>query len=156
MSLQTSPLTGQALNPVSGGDGPSAKKQRFQNAEGQGDQVNDSQCPDQLHDSAAEQHSSAEAQDGSEGEAGPQLTEDFDSMTDTVKTGIYMMQTRTQAVDEKVDMHCWFIQMHDHKWWCHRKTLNLYSTCCMECYLAWYSTEQAHFRSMPVYWTALV
>ncbi|KAL0055321.1 hypothetical protein WJX82_010613 [Trebouxia sp. C0006] len=103
MSLQTGPLTGQALNPASGGDGPSAKKQRFQNAEGQGDQVNDSQCPDQLDNSAAEQHSSAEAQDGSKGEAGPQLTEDFDSMTDTVKAGIYMMQTRTQAVDEKID-----------------------------------------------------
>ncbi len=155
MSLQTSPLTGQALNSVSGGDGPSAKKQRTQNAKGQGDQMNDSQCPDQLDDSAAEQQSSAEAQDGSKGEAGPQLTEDFDSMTDTVKAGIYMMQTRTQAVDEKVDMHCWSIQMHDHKWLYHRKTLNLYTACCMECCLAWYSTEQAHL-SMPVYWTALV
>ena len=115
MSLQTSPLTGQALNPVSGGDAPSAKKSRTQNAEGQGDQVNDSQCPNQLNDSTAEQQSSAEAHEGSKGEAGPQLTEDFDSMTDTVKAGIYMMQTRTEAVDEKVDMHCWSIQTHDHK-----------------------------------------
>ncbi|DBA97127.1 hypothetical protein WJX77_012127 [Trebouxia sp. C0004] len=103
MSLQTSPLTGQALNPASGGDGPSAKKQRTQNAEGQRDEMNDSKCPDQLDDSAAEQHSSAEAQDGLKGEAGPQLTENFDSMTDTVKAGIYMMQTKTQAVDEKID-----------------------------------------------------
>ncbi|KAL0031952.1 hypothetical protein WJX79_008178 [Trebouxia sp. C0005] len=103
MSLQTKPLTVQALNSVSGGDGPSAKKQRTQVAEGQGDQTNDSQCPDQLDDRAIEQHSSAEAQDGSKGEAGPQLTEDFDSLTDTVKAGIYMMQTRTQAVDEKID-----------------------------------------------------
>ena len=106
MSIHTSPLTGQVLNPASGGDGPSAKKQRTQTADGLESGLHDNQYPHELADGHAEHHATAEAHDGSEGEAGPQLTEDFDSTTDTVKAGIYMMQSRTQAVNEKVRMLC--------------------------------------------------
>ena len=106
MSIHTSPLTGQVLNPASGGDGPSTKKQRTQNADGQENGVHENQYPQELAGSHVEQHAAAEAHDGSEQEAGPQLTNDFDNTTDTVKAGIYMMQSRTQAVNEKVHSAC--------------------------------------------------
>ena len=102
MFRQSSPLKSQDLNTASGGTGPSTKKQRTQTADDQGNLLHDHRHGDERVDHDTQQCASADGQKGSQGQASPQLTEDFDSMTDTVKAGIYMLQARTQAVDEKV------------------------------------------------------
>ncbi len=112
MSVQSSPLNGRTLNSASGGDGPSAKKQRTHTPSGLENDLHGNQQYDEPVEDGADQDASAEGQDGSDGEAGPQLTEDFENMTDTVKAGIYMMQTRTQAIDEKVHRYCCSVIAH--------------------------------------------
>ena len=76
-------------------------------------------CPPHVNDShedltgnGPEGLANADAAPEAETEEGPQLSqsEDFDNMTETVKAGMFMIQSRTQAADAKVVELC-FLQL---------------------------------------------
>ena len=96
----------EGLNSSCGGNGPSPKRQRTQAVEEQGcpTQINDSH--EDLTDHAAKRHAAADIAPETETEGGPQLSEGFDNMTETVKAGMFMIQSRTQAADAKVAKLC--------------------------------------------------
>lgn len=96
----------EGLNSPCGGNGPSPKRQRTQAMEEQGcsPQVNDSH--EDLADHATKRHAAADIAPEAETEGGPQLSEGFDTMTETVKAGMFMIQSRTQAADAKVVKPC--------------------------------------------------
>ena len=93
-------------HPNSGGEGPVNKRPRTEGLGGQDDLLaltdarDESQQVDTGADAAVDAASEAEAA------TGPQLTEDLDSMTETVRAGMFMMQTRAQAADAKVSHLC--------------------------------------------------
>ena len=91
------------LNTPSGGNGPSPKRQRTQ-------VVDEQDCPppeigshEDLVNKGTERLAPDETALEAETEGGPQLSEGFDNMTETVKAGMFMIQSRTQAADAKVD-----------------------------------------------------
>lgn len=95
----------EGLNSPCGGNRPSPKRQRTQAVEEQGcpPQVNDSH--EDLTDHATKRHAATDIAPETETES-PQLSEGFDTMTETVKAGMFMIQSRTQAADAKVVKLC--------------------------------------------------
>ena len=103
MSLQGTPLGSQHVSINGGASQPSAKKLRVQNSDAREPSPPDSEQYTDNSRTAQQQSQGAQSQDGVEGEEGPQLTTDPESMTDTVRAGIYMMQTRKKAVETQVE-----------------------------------------------------
>ena len=98
------------LNTPGGGNGPSPKRQRTQVVNGQ-------VCPPHVNDSHEDPTenrtkglANTDAAPETETEGGPQLSAGFDNMTETVKAGMFMIQSRTQAADAKVVELC-FLQL---------------------------------------------
>lgn len=88
--------------PSSGGDGPATKRSRTQGLQGQDNGLPATENNTEHQQDEAQHHASDVDQNGPEAEAGPQLSEDLDSMTETVKAGMFMIQSRTEAADAKV------------------------------------------------------
>ena len=86
----------------SGGDGPATKRPRTQGQEGHDNRVTDIESNTEHQQDEAQQHERNGDQTGQEAEPGPQLGKDLDNMTETVKAGVFMIQSRTQAADAKV------------------------------------------------------
>ena len=104
MSVQSTPLSEPCLTANGGIDARSVKKMRMQSADERQHSLRDGHQQDDINDKAAQQSCSAQGQEDAGVEAGPQLSTDHESMTDTVSTGVYMMQTRKKAIDTKVQM----------------------------------------------------
>ena len=102
MSVQGTPLSGPCLTSNGGADARSVKKMRMQSADERQHSLRDGEQHDDMNDKAVQQSCSAQGQEDLEGEAGPQQTTDHACMIDTVRTGVYMMQTRKKAIDAKV------------------------------------------------------
>lgn len=94
------------LVPPSGGNGSSPKRQRIQPAAGQDCSVPSTGSQDERTENGTEGHAINDAAHEVEPEGGPQLSDSFDNMTETVKAGMLMIHSRTQAADAKVIMRC--------------------------------------------------
>lgn len=90
------------LNTPSGGNGPSPKRQRTQVVDGQVCPPHGNESHQDLTDNETERVAAIDAAPEAGTEGGPQLSEGFDNMTETVKAGMFMIQSRTQAADIKV------------------------------------------------------
>ena len=90
------------LNTPSGGHGPSSKRQRTQMVDGQVCLPHINESHKDLTDNETERLATSDTAPEAGTEEGPQLSEGFDNMTETVKAGMFMIQSRTQAADVKV------------------------------------------------------
>ena len=81
--------------------GPSPKRQRTQVADGQ-DSVPFSRSQGDRAENGTERPAATDAAHEAEPEEGPQLSESLDNLTETVKAGMFMIHSRTQAADAKV------------------------------------------------------
>ena len=92
------------LNAPRGGNGPSPKRQRTQVVEGQICPTHIDDSREDLADNGTKRLATADPAPEAETEGGPQLTqnEGLNNMTETVKAGMFMIQSRTQAADARV------------------------------------------------------
>lgn len=94
------------MDTPSGGNGSSPKRQRTHVADGQNCSVPSSGSQDDHTKNGLEHPAVTDAAHETETEGGPQLNESFDNMTETVKAGMFMIHSRTQAADAKVVSLC--------------------------------------------------
>ena len=90
------------LNSPIGGNGPSPKRQRTQVVNGQVCPPHANDSHEDLTDNGTERLATMDAAPEAETEEGLQLGEGFGNMTETVKAGMFMIKSRTQAADGKV------------------------------------------------------
>ena len=90
------------LEHISGGDGISPKRRRTQKSSWPGSQSPVAEEGRELAEDDPQGNDAPGLQDSAEAGTGPQPAEDFESMTETVKTGLFMIQSRTEAADAKV------------------------------------------------------
>ncbi|KAL3149406.1 hypothetical protein ABBQ32_002202 [Trebouxia sp. C0010 RCD-2024] len=90
------------MDTPSGGTGPSPKRQRTHEADGQDRPEPSNGSLNDRTENGPERPATADAAHEAETEGGPQLSESFDNMTETVKAGMFMIHSRAQAADAKV------------------------------------------------------
>lgn len=94
------------MDTPSGGTGPSPKRQRTHEADGQDRPEPSNGSLNDRTENGPERPATADAAHEAETEGGPQLSESFDNMTETVKAGMFMIHSRAQAADAKVVKLC--------------------------------------------------
>ena len=112
MPLQGAIMGGQHVKPAGGASQPSAKKLCVQSADERELSLQGGEQHAEISGDVRQHSHELQSQDAVEGEESPQLTTDPESLTDTVNSGIYMMQTRKKAVETKVQCPTALVSIH--------------------------------------------